>query len=738
MAKFRSQKNSFVAGEISPMAFGRSDLPQYQHACKQMKNVIPTVSGGAAYRPGSRHAFTDTEPMNLIPFIRSKREAYCVALASDGDVLIKRKDPDYAGGLDETPTILNSTVTGSLTFSTGSQGTEPLYDPNFEVQYTQSADILYLVHQAFKPQRISRTAADAFTVAAFDNGLTGTSFRDAWPYLKQNSTAITLAISNAAIGAGRTVTASAAFFDSLHVGAVFKSDDGAGTIGCFKVTGFTDSTHVTVEVMVALGTTAAKLTWWESAWSDYRGWPRSVTFFQQRLCYAGTTNNPDSLWLSESADYNQLSHASIVDPRSAPTGDQAFTIELTSAQLNQIQWLSSEKTLVVGTTGDEFLIDREVGTAGFGCDNAAAQVQSHYGSDYVQPQRVGDELIFISNSQLRAFVFNFEQNSYVADPLQAFFDEYPKAEKRSWEYNTKFRRIAWDSSRKTLWACDTAGNLIGMTRDRRLNLLAWHSHELGGTDTTLRREFADLDVTLTNVPNDPVYYIHSGAVASLCVVPDGTKDRDDVWICSLRKINGSWKYHVEYIAGLNRFTDSIYDNYYLQDGTFHIDNFADYNNASHLEAESVSVLFHGTCGRQVLSGKTVTAGTAVFTETVPTGNEITLAGYPYDGVIIPVRPEAGSQIGTSQGALKRIHQAIIRFYKTMSCTVGRDADNIEGGAINFREADTPMQNSAELYTGDKTLKVDCDYDRDAYLYILQDEPLPFCVVSIILEGQTYD
>jgi hypothetical protein len=53
VAKFRFQKSSLLAGEISPTAFGRTDLPQYQAACKTLRNMIPRLSGGAYRRPGT-------------------------------------------------------------------------------------------------------------------------------------------------------------------------------------------------------------------------------------------------------------------------------------------------------------------------------------------------------------------------------------------------------------------------------------------------------------------------------------------------------------------------------------------------------------------------------------------------------------------------------------------------------------------------------------------------------------
>lgn len=744
MAKFRTQKNSLVAGQISPTAFGRTDLPFYPMAAKKLQNMIPISSGGAMFRPGSRHAFTSSNPIGLYPFIYNKKEAYCVTVDYLGNVVIKRKDEVYAGALDITPSIVNATVSGTVPVSGATSASGDVYDWSFmDMQYTQSLDVLYLVHKNIKPTRISRTAEDNFTVAAFDSGLTGANLRDAWPYLPINATAKTMTVTDAigpapiAAGTTVTITASANHFTANHVGALFKFDYGGANIGCVQVTAYSSATSVTGTVITTIDSELATLLWWESAWSHHQGWPASIAFYYDRLAYGGTDMSPDSVWFSEDGDYNQLSKSTVTDPTSPGASADPFTITFLSHNLNRIQWMNAEKTLIVGTTNDEFVIDRET-TGGFGYDNASAIAQSRYGSSYVMPQRVGDELIFVPIDQkMRALVFNFEQNAYVADPLQALFDEYPKVEERSWTYKRRIRRVAWDKTRGVLWAHDTAGNLLGMSRDRRLNYLAWHTHEMGGTDRTVSRPLSDWTGAFGGFsPTDPVFYGFNGSVVSLTVVPDPVTELDDLWIVVHRKVNGSWLYHVEYISGQNRYTDTIYDPYYKQDGTYHLDAFADYDAMSHLEGETVSVLFSGTTGLSALAGKTVTSGTAVYTETAPSGTQKTIAGYPYSGIIIPTRPDLGSQIGTSQAAIKRAHQVTIDFYKTMSAKVGADSSNLE--QLLFRTASTPMGYSAELFTGFKTVKTDCDYDMDGYLYILQDEPLPFCVVSIVIEGMTYD
>jgi hypothetical protein len=77
-------------------------------------------------------------------------------------------------------------------------------------------------------------------------------------------------------------------------------NDGTGYI---LITGFTSARVVTGIVQSHLpANLATKLTryWSEGAWSASEGYPRAVTFSQQRLAFAGTDGSPATVWESRS------------------------------------------------------------------------------------------------------------------------------------------------------------------------------------------------------------------------------------------------------------------------------------------------------------------------------------------------------------------------------------------------------------------------------------------------------
>lgn len=71
---------------------------------------------------------------------------------------------------------------------------------------------------------------------------------------------------------------------TIHTRLIFSS----GSIkGVGIVTSYTSGTVVTVDVLSPFGGTEATDTWWEGQWSDRRGWPSAVAFYDGRLFWAG-------------------------------------------------------------------------------------------------------------------------------------------------------------------------------------------------------------------------------------------------------------------------------------------------------------------------------------------------------------------------------------------------------------------------------------------------------------------
>lgn len=190
--------NSFNAGEISPLMVARVDAEKQRFSCRRLENFIPRIYGGAFRRPGMEwigEVLDGSKKVRLIPFNYSPTTRYIIEI---GDLYMRFW-----------------TATGTLVSLTG--GVPSLTTPwtesqIFDVQFVQLNDVFYFVHPSHHPKRLTRQSEATWEFV--DVPWTFPCFQDA------NSGAVTVDVSNAAVGTGRTLHFSdASFFPNQSASA---------------------------------------------------------------------------------------------------------------------------------------------------------------------------------------------------------------------------------------------------------------------------------------------------------------------------------------------------------------------------------------------------------------------------------------------------------------------------------------------------------------------------------------
>ena len=100
-----------------------------------------------------------------------------------------------------------------------------------------------------------------------------------------------------------------------------------------------------------------------------------------------------------------------------------------------------------------------------------------------------------------------------------------------------------------------------------------------------------------------------------------------------------------------------------------------------------------------------------------------------------LRPEGGSLIGTSQGKLKRIHKIILRLYKSLGLKYGDSVDTLFEENFSYG---TVMGEAPPLFSGDKVLEFDGDYDNTNSIVLEDDGPFPIQFQAIMIDMVTED
>ena len=85
----------------------------------------------------------------------------------------------------------------------------------------------------------------------------------------------------------------------------------------------------------------------EPAFSSTRGWPKTVTFYENRLVFGGTSQLPQTLFLSKIGSFEDFDQGDGSD-------DDAIINTLSTQKFNEIKYLISDKTLQVFCTESIF------------------------------------------------------------------------------------------------------------------------------------------------------------------------------------------------------------------------------------------------------------------------------------------------------------------------------------------------------------------------------------------------
>ena len=710
---------SFNAGEFSPLVAAQVRFEKYQNAVETAENMIPLVQGGLTRRTGTmfvNEVKSSAVKHRLVPFEYSTEQAYILEFGNQMIRFYKDRGQIQTSSVSAwtTPTayvVGNLVTNGGTTYyclvshTSGTFATDlaagkwyaqtgTIYEiPTdyteaqlFDLKFTQSADVLYITHPSHPPHKLSRTGHTTWT-------LTEITFIDG-PYLSTNTTATTITPSGTT--GSVTLTASTSIFASTDVGRLVRIKH-SSTWGYARITAYSSGTSVTATVGSAFGATTGSADWRLGVWSATTGYPSCVTFFEDRLFFAGAEDYPQRLDGSIVGDYENF----------APTAtdgtvadDNAIAITLNANDVNAIRWMiDDEKGLLVGTVSGEWMVRPSSLSEAMTPTNIAAKRSTAFGSANLQALRTGKSSIYVQRAgqKARELAYVYEVDGFRSPDMNVLATHVLDGGVTQFAYQQEPYSV--------VWFVRTDGQLIGMTYERDQDVIGWHRHILGGS-------FGSGDAV----------------VESVAVIPTPDGDADETWLIVKRTINGGTERYIEYITP--KFDDTVTTNAHFVDCALVYDSTpaTTISGLDHLEGQTVSVLADG----------------AVHPDCVVTSGDITLdyaasvvyAGFAYESDIKTLRIEAGASDGTAQGKTKRIHRVTARLYKTLGLKHGPSFSNLD--TLPFRTSADTMGNPPDLFTGDKSFNWNGGYETEGQMCFRQDQPLPFTLLGLFPQLVTQD
>ena len=597
MAKVSAVQNNFNGGEVSPLLYGRPDVDRYKTGLKTCLNFIPLVQGPAERRPGTmfmKEVKNSSLSTRIVRFEFSTTQAYilefgnlycrfykdnanilsgtstisaatkanpCVVTDnghgySNGDeifitsvvgmtelnnkyYLVASKATNTYALTDIGGTNINST--GFTTYDSAGTSAKTIELTTtyatadlFQLKFAQSADILYVVHPDYPPRKISRTSDTAWSI-------TNITFSDG-PFLNTNVTATTLTLS--ATTGSVTVTANAVTginggdgFLASDIGRQIRWKDAAGNNTFLTITARADTTHVTASIDGPdASATTATVNWRLGVWSATTGYPAAVTFHQNRLAFAGPTDNPQRVDLSRTGDFENFAPT---EPDATVVDDNAVTNTLSADTVNAIRWLADdEKGLIIGTVGGEWVMRPSETGAVLTPATVQSKRSSAFGSANIQPIRSGRAILFVQKAlrKIRELAYVFEDDGFRAPDLTLISEHITRTGVVDMTYQSEPQSL--------VWVVLVDGTLICLTYDRDQKVVGWSRHVVGGV--------SDIGTT-------------QAIVESVAVIPNAAASADELYIVVKRYINGGVVRYIEY---LRPHWDSEFD----QEDAFFIDS----------------------------------------------------------------------------------------------------------------------------------------------------------------------
>jgi hypothetical protein len=464
-----------------------------------------------------------------------------------------------------------------------------------------------------------------------------------------------------------------------------------------EITAFTSSTVVTAEIvynqMPSSIATSGTSFWEEGSFSGERGFPRGITFFEQRLMFAGTESEPNTVWGSRSAAFE--------DFEDGPDDDDAITFTIASGTVDIILWISGGRVLSVGTPAGEFSIASTSNNEALTPSNVRAIPQTSLGSSKAKPIRIGQVLLFTQRAgdpdnygiKIREYAYRYEADSFASADL-TIFSQHVTGE--------GIIQLAYQSDPESvIWGIRSDGALAACTYEREQEVVAWHRQVLGGT---------------------------SAAVEQVCVIPGA--QGDEPYYLASRTINGGTKRYIEFLTKPIGDTDDKEDGVYLDCSVTYLGAATSTITGLHyLEGQTVDVLNYGS----VEKGKVVTNASITLTNPA-TLNQPVHIGLPYTSILNSLDLDAGAQAGTAMSRSRRISQVYARLQRSLGGTVGYDESKQDD--ILYRAPEAPMGASPPLFSGLKEVDFYGGHEKEMFIRFEHDDPLPFFVTAVVAEMQT--
>ena len=540
---------------------------------------------------------------------------------------------------------------------------------------------------------------------------------------------------------------------------IYKRQNGLyGLIGQTDLTTFTDN-----NIGPDMGITPPII---DTVFASAGNYPGAVSYFEQRRVFAGTTNAPQTMWMTRTGTESDISyHIPIQD-----TDRIAFRVAAREA--NTIRHIVPLTQLLALTSAAEWRIS-PVNSDTITPTTISVRPQSYVGANNVQPSIVNNTVVYCSarDGHVRELGYSWQASGFVTGDLSLrsthLFDNYDIMD-----------MCYSKAPQPLLWFISSTGSMLGLTYIPEQQVGAWHQHvtdgsfescaavaegaedrlyvvvkrTIGGVTKRYVERFASRQVTTiencffvdcgltydgtnttattvtvtgsTYLPSDTLTITASSAIFQFPSTSTPPTDINDAIVMTDSAGN---KYRLRIIgttsttvatARVDVTLPAALRNTATTVWAFARDTIS---GLSHLEGKTVSILADGAVMPQVV----VASGQV----TLQRASVLVHVGLPYDSDLETL-PMALQMEAFGQGRAKNVNEAFLRVYRSSGIFVGPDNDNLTEAKQRTTE---PYGSPPGLKTDEIGVKLTPTWRQSGRIYVRQADPLPLTIVGLTLE-----
>jgi len=499
MPRFVDIQTNFSTGELDPLLRSRIDLAQYNNALAKATNVLVQPQGGIRRRPGLKHIAelpnSAANGVRLVPFEFSVDDSYMLCFVNERMYVFKDGVQITAINGGANP-YLTTTITSAMLS---------------QLNWTQSADTMFIVHPDLAPVKLVRGGSDSsWTISTYTF-----SSIPKYAFTLTVTTPTSGHLTPSAVSGNVTLTSQNSAFSAGSVGQYIN----AYPQGRARIIQYISNTSVKAVTEYPFFDTSniAQGSWeiesgYEDVWSSGKGWPRTVTFHEGRLYFGGSKSRPSTIWGSKIGIFDEFMPTEAFD-------DDAVEATLDTSSLNVIVDMISGRDLQVFTTGAEFYVPQS-GTDPITPLTLTFKGVSRNGikpGTRVQSLESGTVYIQRQGKSINEFLFSDTQLTYVTQRISLLSGHLLKSPTRM----SLRRATSTDEGDLLLMVNDTDGTMAAFSIMRSQQITA------------------------------PSEFITDGSFKDVSV------DVTDIYAVVKRTFNSTDKYFVE-LFSFDRFTDCAF------------------------------------------------------------------------------------------------------------------------------------------------------------------------------------